>query len=162
MAAFLALAAWASVTDAHERRLPNALLAAMAAVAFAFQLARALSLPLTPWSPWLAALAARLPAPGPLLAGAAAVTAVAAAAELCARRLGRGALGMGDVKLLGCWAALLGWGPAVAAMAAGLCLGAAVAALRGRGTFAVGPWACLAGTAAAFLCAFGPVILSFR
>ncbi len=162
MAAFLALAAWASVADARERRLPNALLAAMAAVALAFQMARALSLPLSPGLPWLAALAGNLPAPGPLLVGAVAVTAAAAAAELCARRLGRGAVGMGDVKLLGCWAALLGWGPAVAAMAAGLCLGAAVAALRGRATFAVGPWACLAGVVAAFLCAFGPVMLSFR
>ena len=39
MAAFLALAAWASVADARERRLPNALLAAMAAVALAFYVA---------------------------------------------------------------------------------------------------------------------------
>ena len=162
MAVFLALALWASVTDARERRLPNPVLAAMTLCALAFQALRCARVPLAPVSPWLAALAGAQPAPGPLVAGALVAVAVAAAAELCARRLGCGMLGMGDVKLFGCWALLLGWELACLAMAAGLGAGALVAALRRRPTFAVGPWACLAGAAAAFLCAFGPVLVSLR
>ncbi|MEY8436777.1 prepilin peptidase [Atopobiaceae bacterium 24-176] len=161
MAVFLALAFWASVTDARERRLPNVALAAMAVCALAFQATRFAGAPFAPCDPWLVALCGTLPAPGPLVAGALAATAVAAAVELGARRLGHGMLGMGDVKLFGCWALLLGWGPAALAMAAGLLLGAVVAFLRRQPTFAVGPWACLAGAAVAFLCAFCPVIVSF-
>ena len=138
--AFVALLAAVSAVDLRERRIPNAYVypAAIAAIAVAGLEGRD------------AALAA--------IGGLALSTLLMGAAYV----VGRGRLGMGDVKLCGFAGAVLGPGAVVAFLLVGTAagaIGAAVLILRGKGrtaTLAYGPY--LAFGAAYVAIVQGPLI----
>ncbi len=141
MALFLALAASASVVDARERRLPNPILAAMAALAVVGQCLRALGADALAWTPLWALLGRSLPSPAACVVGGLAVTAAALFGELLwRRRRGSVAFGLGDVKLLGCWGLATGPVFALAGLALGCGLGACFSLIRRQRTFPLGPW----------------------
>lgn len=154
MTLVVAIAVLVAIRDGRDRLIPNSLSGALAAAGVAFQLARLAG---APWAlgPVLARLACRLPAPASCLAWALLASALLVAAELVRRRGGRAAgLGMGDVKCLAAWGALLGpWSAVALGAACGLGLLWAVA-WRER-TFPMGPWLSLAGVATALALALG-------
>lgn len=161
MTLFAALAVAAAWVDGRTRRLPNALMAAMALVAAAVQTARLLAPGAVASLPWTARLEPSMGTPLSCLLGSAVLVAAAAGAELLLRsRLSVSAVGMGDVKLLGAWSLMVGPVAALACFAAGLALGAVVAALRHRPTFPVGPWVCGACLVYASAALWGPVLVS--
>lgn len=134
-----ALGAAASLSDIRERIIPNAAVLALAACGLAFQLMRAVGA-VPAWMPLSHALSELLAQPLPCIATAAGLLVAGAALELAwRRRKGEQGLGMGDIKLLAAWGAVLGadvvWAFAFA------CLGGAVFALvRNEKGFPMAPW----------------------
>lgn len=140
-AGYFAALAWAGLTDARTRRIPNESVALLALCGLAVHA--------------LAACGAPVPLAAHGLLGcvvvAAGLIAVLLAFNIAWRARGHTAgMGMGDVKLMGAAALMLGaWAlPCIAAscLAAGL-----VETLRGNKTFAFGPYLC-ASFAVCFLC----------
>lgn len=152
--------AWASVSDARCRVIPNGACALVALVGLAFQLVRAVAADVVATLPVEAGLSRALPGPGSCCVAAVVVLILGGVGELAVRRvLGRSGVGMGDVKLCAAWACCLGWLvlPAVAVA----CFAGAVCALaRRQRTFALGPWLAAAfvalGTALSWLGSAAP------
>lgn len=150
LALAVAVSLVAAVFDARRRVLPNPCCALVAACGLALQAARAFVPGTVEALPLERALAPGLPGPLACVIWAAGLLVVGYAAELGLRRLrGKAGLGLGDVKLVSAWACVMG--PLVVpAMALACLVGACAALVRGRPTFALGPWlvACLCVTLA--------------
>lgn len=136
----LAASLVASVRDATSRIIPNGSCLAVACAGLVLQAARTWAPAVVGSLPVEAALSSTLPEPAScVLAGACALV-VGGACELLVRRaLGRPGVGMGDVKFCAAWAFWLGW-LVLPAICAACLAGAVVALVRGRRTFAMGPW----------------------